>query len=76
MLPISGLKTPFLREQIDATKNCITDSGGDVAAIICDGNRINQSFMISYKSVPGTVAYTRFYFSTLRFCTSVKEYSQ
>ena len=53
MLPVSALKSTFIREVIDATHDIITSSGGKVIAIICDGNRTNQSFMRSYDTVPG-----------------------
>ena len=53
MLPVSALKSTFIREAIDATHDIITSSGGKVIATICDGNRTNQSFMRSYNTVPG-----------------------
>ena len=53
MLPVSGLKSAFIPEVIDATQDVITSSGGKVIATICDGNRTNQSFMRSYDTVPG-----------------------
>lgn len=52
MLPVSGLKSQFLFEQIDATHQAIESSGGDVKAIISDGNRTNQSFFKLYKTIP------------------------
>ena len=38
MLPVSALKSTFIREVIDATHDIITSSGGKVIAIICDEN--------------------------------------
>lgn len=51
MLPISRLTSKFLSEQIDVTHQAISLSGGDVKAIICDGNRTNQAFFKLYKTV-------------------------
>ena len=53
MLPIAKLKSDFLREQIDASVQSINLYGGSVKAVICDGNRVNQSFFKSFKIVPG-----------------------
>ena len=53
MLPISSLKVPFLRTEIDQTRESISAAGGDVTCIISDANRTNQSFVKSYSTVPG-----------------------
>ena len=55
MLPIAKLASVFLKDQIDQTESCIQSSevGGKVKAIICDGNKVNQSFMSLYDIVPG-----------------------
>ena len=53
MLPISSLNVPFLRSQIDQTRECISGAGGEVTCIISDGNRTNQAFIKSYETVPG-----------------------
>ena len=44
MIPISKLNSKFLFEQIDFTFQSIKESTGQVKAIICNGNRINQAF--------------------------------
>ena len=38
MLPVSNLKSSFIRQQADATVNAIFESGGQVTAIVCDGH--------------------------------------
>ena len=48
MLPISSLKVPFLRTEIDQTRESISAAGGDVTCIISDANRTNQSFVKSF----------------------------
>ena len=53
MLRISSLNVPFLRSQIDQTRECISGAGGEVTCIISDGNRTNQAFIKSYKTVLG-----------------------
>ena len=52
ILPISRLTSKFLSEQIDATHQVIASSGGEIKAIICDGNRTNQAFFKLYKTIP------------------------
>ena len=44
MIPIRKLNSQFLFEQIGITIQSIKESSGQVKAIICDGNRINQAF--------------------------------
>ena len=51
MLSVSALTSTFIREVIDTTHDIITSS--KVIAIICDGNRTNQSCMRSYDTVTG-----------------------
>ena len=58
MLPVSALKSTFIRDVIDTTHDIITSSGGKVIAIICDGNRTNRGFMRSYDNVPGKPWFT------------------
>ena len=53
MLPVASLKAEFIREQIDATKDIITSSGGAVTAVVCDNNRVNQNFVKSHDTVSG-----------------------
>lgn len=44
ILPISRLNSTFLREQVQLSLEAIGRGGGQVKAIICDGNRNNQAF--------------------------------
>ena len=55
MLPISKLKSNFLKTQIDNTASAIESDevGGRVAAIICDGNRVNQKFFKLHQTMNG-----------------------
>ena len=44
MIPVIILNSQFLFEQIGIAIQSIKESSGQVKAIICDGNRINQAF--------------------------------
>ena len=44
MLPISKLDTDFLYDQSKMLIDQIKDSGGNLVAIICNNNRVNQAF--------------------------------
>ena len=44
MLPVQGLTTDFLFEQTNYVIGKIRQNGGNPVAIICIGNRVNQSF--------------------------------
>ena len=46
MLPIAKLNSPFLYEQIRLTIDAINQPSGIGKAVICDGNRNNQSFFL------------------------------
>ena len=52
MLPVSKLTSQFLIGQVTATTQAISSGGGQVKAIICDGNRTNQSFFKRHKTIP------------------------
>ena len=45
MLPISILDIDFLYDQSKTLMDQIKDSGGDLVAIICNNNRVNQAFL-------------------------------
>lgn len=44
ILPLSRLNAAFLQEQVQLTLDAIKQGGGQVKAVICDGNRTNQAF--------------------------------
>ena len=52
MLPLSKVKCTFLRQQVDATVESISESSGNVAAVVCDANRTNQAFFKSFDTIP------------------------
>ena len=52
ILPISRLNSSFLHEQIQLSLDAITEAGGCVKAIICDGNRNNQAFFKLFGADP------------------------
>ena len=52
ILPVSKLTSRFLIDQVTATTQAISSGGGKVKAIICDGNRTNQSFFKRHKMIP------------------------
>ena len=51
MLPVYKLDTSFLREQADNIIRSINEVGGNIMAIVCDNNRVNQSFFKSFNCV-------------------------
>ena len=52
MIPVSKLNSQFLMDQVSATTQVITSGGGQVKAIISDGNRTNQTFFKRHQTVP------------------------
>ena len=44
MLPVRNLNADFLFNQANSILSSIRSVGGNVVAIICDGNRVNQAF--------------------------------
>ena len=44
MFPVKELDAIFLIEQTDAIVKGAKQVGGELVAIMCDGNRVNQSF--------------------------------
>ena len=52
MLPVSGLDSKFVSEQIQKTRESIKAAGGDARALICDNNRVNQKFFRMFDRVP------------------------
>ena len=44
MLPVKELDATFLFEQTNLIINGVKNIGGEIIAIICDGNRVNQAF--------------------------------
>ena len=53
MIPVAKLNAEFLREKVYQTIYNIEAASGKVKSIISDGNRINQSFFIQFKTVEG-----------------------
>ena len=51
MLPVKELDADFPFEQTNILLTAIKSAGGDVIAIICDGNRVNQSFFKKFDRV-------------------------
>lgn len=51
LLPVASLDTDFLHQQTNLIVKTIAQSGGQLRAIICDGNRVNQSL---FKKIQGT----------------------
>ena len=51
MLPVHKLDTSFLREQTDNIIRSVNEVGGNIVAIVCDNNRVNQSFFKSFECV-------------------------
>ena len=48
LILISKLTSPFLFEQIELTVQAISSVPADVKTILCDGNRLNQAFLIFF----------------------------
>ena len=53
MIPVSKLNADFLQQQLRKSTEAIREVGGDVQAVICDGNRTNLSFFSKYKVEEG-----------------------
>jgi hypothetical protein len=51
MLHVQGLTTDFLFEQTNCIISKIRHNGGNPVAIICDGNRVNQSFFKKFDTI-------------------------
>ena len=51
MLPIAGLSSTFLHNQVTKTMENIAESSGKLKAIICDGNRTNQACFKKFTTV-------------------------
>ena len=51
MLPVKELDADFLFEQTNILLTAIKSAGGDAIAIICAGNRVNQSFFKKFDRV-------------------------
>ena len=51
MLPVKELNADFLYEQTKMLLNILKNAGADLVAIICDGNRVNQSFFKKFDCV-------------------------
>lgn len=52
--PIAKLTLYFLKEEVDGSIDNIHKAGGTVKAVICDGNRNNQSLFKAYDTTPET----------------------
>ena len=62
MLPVRELDAEFLFEQTTLVLDVIKNNGGNVVAIVCDGNRVNQKFYNFFEKKKSMV-YLRQYFS-------------
>ena len=51
MLPVCKLDSDFLYSQTIALKNQIKNAGGNMIAIVCDDNRVNQAFFKQFNCV-------------------------
>ena len=77
MIPVAKLNTQFLVQQVNQSVESIENATGKLKAIICEGNRTNQSFLqniwnYTRKSV---VNYWR-HLSSVWFCTSDQEHME
>ena len=52
ILPISRLNSQFLHNQVQLSLEDINHAGGNVKAIICDGNRNNQALFKMFAGNP------------------------
>ena len=52
MIPVTKMTSDFLREQIDQLMLAITESNGNVLALICDNNRTNQALFRKIPTIP------------------------
>lgn len=51
MVPVKGMKTQFLFEQVSEMLSLIKMAGGKPACLICDGNRTNQKLFKMFSTV-------------------------
>ena len=51
MLPVKELDADFLYEQTQVLLDFLKNAGADCVAIICDGNRVNQSFFKKFNCI-------------------------
>ena len=51
MLPVRNLNADFLFNQASSVLSSIKCVGGNVVAIICDGNRVNQAFFTKFETI-------------------------
>ena len=51
MLPVKELEADFLHQQTQVLLDILRNAGAELAAIICDGNRVNQSFFKKFDCV-------------------------
>lgn len=54
IIPVSRLNATFLQEQIQLSLDAIQEAGGQVKAVICDGNRNNQALFKALRADPQT----------------------
>lgn len=54
MIPVRQLNAKFQFEQCQHLKSLIKEAGGNLIAVICDGNRTNQSFFKMFETLPGS----------------------
>ena len=53
MTPVSKLNADFLNQDVEMNVRDLSNSSAQLKPIICDGNRINQSFFKKYENVEG-----------------------
>ena len=51
MMPVHNLKSDFLFEETNKVMECIDNAGGTTLCVICDNNRVNQSFFKKFDTV-------------------------
>ena len=51
MLPVRQLEADYLFDQTKLLLNNLKESGGNVVAIICDGNRVNQALFKKFDTI-------------------------
>ena len=52
MIPVAKLNADYLYEKINSCAGRVEQAGGNVLAVICDGNRINQAFLKKFTTLP------------------------
>ena len=52
MLPVANLDSKFVEEEIKKTRDAIKEAGGEARVLICDDNKVNQSFFNKFAKVP------------------------